>query len=556
MGATAEMTVTDRERGLLDAVGTTARVSNAADAQLIGQIMGYIDSRCAFAAAAPGARFDGVTAERSAIAELALELSTSFKAVAGLMRLGYALERVPAVSTAFAAGDISLRKVRVIADHTRGAALAALTRLDTAIADAARRLAEGPLGVEIDRLLIEDDATWAQRARREAEATAKVRTHRRPHGMGVLTVTLTAVQMTAVTTLIAEVAKTVCYADPRTTDEVCVAAFLAITQGHRALACHCTDEQCRARTYPEPATPEVRVNIMCGLETLLGLADNPGHLAGYGYLDPQQTRALAEDASWQALMDCAAATLERLRKQAGCECDTDPTADTAACDAESEDCTNSHTDDVTEGGADAGTSPSSGRPPPDPKPETPDPTPQPGCAATPDSSLRTFTSAVVPAGALALPGRKFPQPGLISPATTIDRLYRAILTDPGQIVAAHPDGHGGFTEPPPGALTYRPSDLLAAAVRLRDGTCRHPGCSVPADDCQLDHIVAFLKSNPTLGGWTILANLQCLCVLHHQLKTAGLWRHEMLAGAIMHIHNALGQHGLSVPTRRRSTDRR
>ncbi|MFD4182727.1 DUF222 domain-containing protein [Rhodococcus sp. NPDC058514] len=580
------MTVTDRERGLLAAVGAIARAENAAAAGLIGQIMGYIDSRCVFAAAAPGSRFDGVTAERSAIAELALELSTSFKSVAGLMRLGYALDRVPAVSAAFTAGDISLRKVRVIAEHTRGATLAALKRLDTTIAVAARRLAPGPLGVEIDRLLIEDDANWAERARRGAEATAKVRTHRRPHGMGVLSVTLTAVQMTAVTTQIAEVAKTVCFRDPRTTDELCVAAFLAITQGHRSLACHCTDTQCPAKTNPEPAPPQVRVNIMCGLETLLGLCDNPGYLAGYGYLDPAQTRALAEDATWQALMDCAAATLDRLRKQTGCRCDsatategsanshTDDEND-AGTDSDSEAANNYGVDSEADGNAgnsdgtdsysdagpsddddddDHGSGDAGPAPGPPPGPETPDPTPQSGSSAAPGPGLRIFKSAVMPAGTLAPPGRKLPQPGLVSPATTINGLYRAILTDPGQIVAEFPDGHGGFTQPPPGALTYQPNDLLAAAVRLRDGTCRHPGCTVPAADCQIDHIVAFLKANPTLGGWTILANLQCLCVLHHQLKTAGLWSYDMLTGAIMHIHNNLGQHGLTLPVRRRSSD--
>lgn len=68
MGTTTEMTVTDHERGLLDAVGATARAENAASAGLIDQIMDYIDARCIFAAAAPDGQFDSVAAERSAIA--------------------------------------------------------------------------------------------------------------------------------------------------------------------------------------------------------------------------------------------------------------------------------------------------------------------------------------------------------------------------------------------------------------------------------------------------------------------------------------------------------
>jgi hypothetical protein len=35
--------------------------------------------------------------------------------------------------------------------------------------------------------------------------------------------------------------------------------------------------------------------------------------------------------------------------------------------------------------------------------------------------------------------------------------------------------------------------------------------------------VAFAHHNPQAGGWTVLGNLQCLCLLHHSLKTAKHW---------------------------------
>ena len=57
------------------------------------------------------------------------------------------------------------------------------------------------------------------------------------------------------------------------------------------------------------------------------------------------------------------------------------------------------------------------------------------------------------------------------------------------------------------ALRYRPGAELARRVRLRDGTCRHPGCTVPADDCDLDHVVPFNHADPTAGGQTVEANL-------------------------------------------------
>ncbi|WP_077042090.1 HNH endonuclease signature motif containing protein [Rhodococcus sp. MTM3W5.2] len=544
MGMTAS--VTDRERSLLEAISETARVESAAAARLIAQIMDYADSRGTFDHRAPGAGFDTEQAERSAIAEVALALSSTFRSVSSLMRLGFTLERMPEIRGAFAAGDVSLAKIRVIDEHTRKATAAAVLRLDADILSAAGRLAPTPLGIEIDRLLIEDDAAWAQRARDEAEAKRKVRSRRLPHGMGVLSVTLTATQLTAVTGLIVTVAKTVCRADPRPLDVRCADAFMVLMHGGRALTCECADRNCAATGNCEPAAAQVNLRISCGLETLLGLADNPAYLEGYGYLDAGQARAIAEDATWQAIIDCAAQALDRMQRDRGVDRDSADGVDDSGVEAGDD------ADPADETGI--GTEPEAREPdPPDPS-EAPDPCPASEAderrAPLPRSGLLVVRSRILPAGSTVLPVRKLPYPGVTSPVDAIDGLFRTILNDPADLVAAFPDGRGGFTRPPPGAMTYRPSDLLAAAVRLRDGTCRHPDCLIAAADCQIDHVVAFNRSEPILGGWTVLANLQCLCALHHQLKTAGLWRHEMLAGAIMHVYNTIGQHALTLPVRR------
>lgn len=61
---------------------------------------------------------------------------------------------------------------------------------------------------------------------------------------------------------------------------------------------------------------------------------------------------------------------------------------------------------------------------------------------------------------------------------------------------------------------YTPSPLLKLYVMARDGTCRHPGCTVLAQNCQIDHVVPFGE-----GGLTVMWNLQCLCAHHHNMKT-------------------------------------
>ncbi|MEJ5998194.1 HNH endonuclease signature motif containing protein [Corynebacterium sp. H130] len=61
--------------------------------------------------------------------------------------------------------------------------------------------------------------------------------------------------------------------------------------------------------------------------------------------------------------------------------------------------------------------------------------------------------------------------------------------------------------------TYRPDDRLRAYIQGRDGTCRFPGCNVPARRCDIDHVIPFPQ------GPTTPDNLHCLCRHHHNLKT-------------------------------------
>lgn len=70
---------------------------------------------------------------------------------------------------------------------------------------------------------------------------------------------------------------------------------------------------------------------------------------------------------------------------------------------------------------------------------------------------------------------------------------------------------------------YVPGEAQKARVRGRDGTCRFPGCEVPAHKCDIDHIEPYDHENPGRGGPTDTRNLHCLCRRHHNLKTAGLW---------------------------------
>lgn len=83
-----------------------------------------------------------------------------------------------------------------------------------------------------------------------------------------------------------------------------------------------------------------------------------------------------------------------------------------------------------------------------------------------------------------------------------DATWRRLVTDPlsGTVLDV-------------GTTRYRPPAGLDRFVRLRDQTCRWPGCSTPARRCDLDHTV------PYPDGPTNEDNLVALCRSHHRLKT-------------------------------------
>jgi Domain of unknown function (DUF222) len=71
-----------------------------------------------------------------------------------------------------------------------------------------------------------------------------------------------------------------------------------------------------------------------------------------------------------------------------------------------------------------------------------------------------------------------------------------------------------------GAHRYRPSNPLRRFIHARDKTCQFPGCQRPAKYTDLDHRIEY---DPATGGYTTITNLQCLCRMHHNLKTRKLW---------------------------------
>ena len=109
---------------------------------------------------------------------------------------------------------------------------------------------------------------------------------------------------------------------------------------------------------------------------------------------------------------------------------------------------------------------------------------------------------------------------------TIEALIELLARSVGATITV-PRTEPGTADTPTSARRYRISAELAHRIRLRDGTCRHPGCSVPAQDCDIDHIRPFNHTDPGNGGPTIEANLASMCRQHHRFKTFHGWQYQL-----------------------------
>jgi len=69
-----------------------------------------------------------------------------------------------------------------------------------------------------------------------------------------------------------------------------------------------------------------------------------------------------------------------------------------------------------------------------------------------------------------------------------------------------------------GREKYKVPKALRTYLRVRDETCRFPGCNRAASGCEVDHIVAWAHQGET--NWD---NLQHLCTKHHKMKHETRW---------------------------------
>ena len=159
------------------------------------------------------------------------------------------------------------------------------------------------------------------------------------------------------------------------------------------------------------------------------------------------------------------------------------------------------------------------------------------------TQIRPTITVLAPLGPDGEPEVYLPRSGPATIDALIDLLSRSI----GATITV-PDTRPGTADTPHNAHRYRISAELARRIRLRDGTCRHPGCSVPADDCDIDHVRPFDHTNPNAGGPTTENNLMCLCRRHHRFKTFHSWHYHLAPDATLTVTTDTGHTITTAPT--------
>lgn len=119
-----------------------------------------------------------------------------------------------------------------------------------------------------------------------------------------------------------------------------------------------------------------------------------------------------------------------------------------------------------------------------------------------DPELDTRATTPQPMSTVTLPVGYLLDGQVLPPVMLADLVARGATVRP--VAAA---GELGVVE------RYRPSAAQEQFVRMRDMTCTAPGCTHPANACDLDHTIPW----PT--GPTHPANLNAKCRNHHLLKT-------------------------------------
>ncbi|MDZ4269954.1 MAG: DUF222 domain-containing protein, partial [Mycobacterium sp.] len=388
-------------------------------------------------------------------ARVAAALTVGPRRASGQMRIAVALRyRLPKVAALFLAGSVSARVISELTWRTQLVEDTALiTVIDAELSDKATRwgpLSEALLGRAIDAVIERYDPAAVQRAREVIRTRDfHIGGCEDPNEVTVVWGRLSPTDAAALRARITAMVAGVCPEDPRSAGERWADAVGALGHGNTVLACRCGAAQCPAVTAPSSSDVVIRV-----------IADQAAVDAARQLIAAQN----AEHAHSANAKNAEPAEPEPAEPEVNIEAEPElmPSKDVEPSPAEPD-----------------------SEPPQDAEPEP-----------SPSEPEAESASRLTDAGVAVLPGR-----GVIPTAVLAEAIRGGAKVAPLWLPGADPEPH------------YRPSARLAEFIRVRDMFCRFPGCDVPADRCDIDHV------EPWPLGPTHPSNMNCKCRSHHLMKT-------------------------------------
>ena len=209
-------------------------------------------------------------------------------------------ERMPLIFGLLASGRLDWESTKVILNRTTLVSAEAIKDLD-------RNLASRIAGWDcwsrtrllnaVDAAILNVDPEAAKERRVKADTERRATVTSLPNGMAEVRAYVSAPVGARVEARLDAMAAMVCAADPRTVMQRRADAVDAISHGSFVLACACGRPDCSATAAAEAAVgggAQFVINVIAPAATVTGDGDEPGFLQGYGVIDAEQVRELAD----------------------------------------------------------------------------------------------------------------------------------------------------------------------------------------------------------------------------------------------------------------------
>jgi hypothetical protein len=240
-------------------------------------------------------------------AEVAAAMNLSPRAASFMVSHAETLDtRLPTIAALLAESRTDWRTVELIITRTELVSRDVVSQLDESLAArivnwycwSRRRIINA---VDAAVRVADPDAARERRLAAE-EGDRHISVAPLPEGMARLSGTVAAVAAAAFDKRLSEMATSVCADDPRSIANRRADALAALAEG-RVLTCQCNRPDCPADDRPvaKPSGPRVVINVVASEDTVCGRSEEPGYLQGFGVIDADQVRQLAEAASLRML---------------------------------------------------------------------------------------------------------------------------------------------------------------------------------------------------------------------------------------------------------------